>query len=329
MIPAVKARLDARRRASGAVDGSQGISLGLLDDDMPFAIDVSARKQHIYMLGGTGTGKSTLMLNMIAQDMRAGRAVIVIDPHGDLWEKALKLVPAERLKDLVLVHRLDPRGAFAMNILERLGDDVEGEHGRVIGELLDFFKRSLWREVPEAFGPMFADYFRNGLQLLLNAMGYNASILDFPRLFSDDAYRRELLSKCTNSDVSLFWRGIEEAQYEAKLSNHAPYIVCKMSPITGNAHLKRILGANRSSLDFGRVIEAQQICLINLAQPYAKEASRFLGGMITARLVASAKGDAGVRCRRAAQARQRLHGRVRDHQRRARRGSGGGEEVWL
>src|SRR6185503_5481919 len=88
-----------------------------------------------------------------------------------------------------------------------------------------------------------------------------------------------------------FWRGIVDgAQYEAKLSNHAPYIVCKMSPITGNAHLKRILGANRSTLDFGRVIEEQKICLINLAQPYlAEEASRFLGGMITARLVASAK----------------------------------------
>jgi TraM recognition site of TraD and TraG len=203
----------------------------------------------------------------------------------------LKLVPAERLGDLVLVHPTDPRGAFTMNILERLGDDVEGEHGRIIGELLDFLKRSQWREVPEAFGPMFENYFRNGLQLLLNAVGDNASILDFPRIFSDEAYRHELLCKCTNPDVSLFWTGIvEEAQYEAKLSNHAPYIVCKMSPITGNTHLKRILGANRSSLDFGRVIDAQQICLINLAQPYlAKDASRFLGGMITARLVASAK----------------------------------------
>ena len=79
-------------------------------------------------------------------------------------------------------------------------------------------------------------------------------------------------------------------QYEAKLSNHAPYIVSKMSPIMGNAHLKRILGANRSTLDFARVIDKQQICLINLAQPYlAKDASRFLGGLITARLVASAK----------------------------------------
>jgi len=291
LIPAVKARLDARRKASAAVDRSQGINLGLLDDDAAFTIDGSARKQHVYMLGGTGTGKSTLMLNMIVQDMQAGRAVILIDPHGDLWEKTLKLVPSERRNDLVLVHPTDARGAFTMNILERLGDDIEGEHGRIIGELLDFLKRSQWREVPEAFGPMFENYFRNGLQLLLNAEGDNASILDFQRVFSDEAYRKRLLAKCTNADVSLFWRDIaDEAQYEGKLSNHAPYIVCKMSPITGNTHLKRILGANRSTLDFAEVIDKQQICLINLAQPYlAKDASRFLGGMITARLVASAK----------------------------------------
>jgi len=290
-IPAAKARLDARSKASTAADRSRSITLGILDDAAPFAIAAAARKQHIYMLGGTGTGKSTLMLNMIVQDMKAGRAVIVIDPHGDLWEKTLKLVPSKRLKDLVLVHPTDARGPFTMNILERLSEDTEGEHGRVIDELLDFLKRSQWKEVPEAFGPMFTNYFRNGLQLLLNAEGDNASILDFPRIFSDDSYRDALLAKCKNQDVVRFWRDIvAEAQYEAKLSNHAPYIVCKMSPITGNAHLKRILGANRSTLDFAKVIDAQQICLINLAQPYlAKEASRFLGGMITSRLVASAK----------------------------------------
>jgi len=288
-IPAAKARLDARSKVTA--DRSRGITLGTLDDAAAFTIDAAARKQHIYMLGGTGTGKSTLMLNMIVQDMNAGRAVVVIDPHGDLWEKALQRVPNKRLQDLVLVHPTDARGHFTMNILERLSDDVEGEHGRVIDELLDFLKRSQWKEIPEAFGPMFTNYFRNGLNLLLNAEGDDASILDFPRIFSDDSYRNALRAKCKNPDVSAFWRDIvAEAQYEAKLCVHAPYIVCKMSPITGNAHLKRILGANRSTLDFGRVIAAQQICLINLAQPYlAKEASRFLGGMITARLVASAK----------------------------------------
>jgi len=290
-IPATKARLDARRNANAGIQRKDRIRLGTLDDDVPFMIDATARKQHVYMLGGTGTGKSTLMLNMIAQDMQAGRAVILIDPHGDLWEKALRLVPGKRLDDLVLVHPTDPRGTFTMNVLERLSGDVEGEHGRIIGELLDFLKRSQWREVPEAFGPMFENYFRNGLQLLLSAEGDNASILDFQRVFSDDSYRKKLIGKCKNEDVVRFWREIvAEACYEAKLSNHAPYIVCKMAPITGNTHLKRILGANRSTLDFGKIIERQQICLINLAQPYlAKDASRFLGGMITARLVASAK----------------------------------------
>jgi hypothetical protein len=77
---------------------------------------------------------------------------------------------------------------------------------------------------------------------------------------------------------------------DADLKNHAPYVVCKLTPITGNATLKRVLGASRSTLDLRRVIERQQICLINLAQPHiGKEASRFLGGVITANLVAAAK----------------------------------------
>jgi|GEM_PF-917695 len=290
-VPAVKARLDARRNAATSARGAQAITLGRLDDDARFVLDAAARRQHVYMIGGTGTGKSTLMLNMIHQDMKAGRAVIVIDPHGDLWEKALRLVPDKRRGDLVLVHPTDARGAFTMNILERLGDDVQGEHSRITGELLDYFKRSQWKEVPEAFGPMFENFFRNGLQLLLSANGKDASILDFQRVFCDDAYRAALLAKCRDPDVTRFWCGIvAEARYEASLSTHAPYIVSKMSPITGNTHLRRILGSTRSSLDFAKVIEGQQICLINLAQPHlGKESSRFLGGMITARLVATAK----------------------------------------
>jgi hypothetical protein len=290
-IPQAKVRRDARAKAAPVAARGRTMTLGTVDDGASFAIGEAAREQHIYMLGGTGTGKSTLMLNMIVQDMKAGRAVIVIDPHGDLWEKALTLVPNKRLKDLVLVHPTDVRGAFTMNVLERLSDDAEGEHARVIDELLDFFKRSQWREVPDAFGPMFVNYFRNGLHLLLDAEGDDASVTDFPRIFSDDSYRNELLKRCKDPHVTQFWRDIvDEAAYEAKLSNHAPYVVCKLSPIIGNVHLKRILGANRSTLNFARIIEAQQICLINLAQPHlAKEASRFLGGMITARLVASAK----------------------------------------
>ena len=243
------------------------------------------------MLGGTGTGKSTLMLNMIAQDMKAGRAVILIDPHGDLWEKALKLVPNKRQKDLVLVHPTDARGHFTMNILERLGDDVDGEHGRIIDELLDFFKRSMWKEVPEAFGPMFTNYFRNGLQLLLNAEGDNASILDFPRLFSDDAYRAKLLAKCRNPDVP------------PVLARH-----CRWSSVRGEAvqsralhrlqdepdHRQRPSEANprRQPLD-ARFRQghrgAEDLSHQSRSAVSGERGLRFLGGMITARLVASAK----------------------------------------
>jgi hypothetical protein len=302
-IPAAQAQLAARRASKGS--RRDNLALGRLDDGSVLRLDRQALEQHVHMMGGTGTGKSTLMLNMIAEDMRAGRAVLLIDPHGDLWEKALRLVPPARRHDLVLVHPTDPRGAFTMNALERLGDDAEIEHARIVDEFLDLFKRTLWRDVPEAFGPMFENYFRNGLLLLLNAHDNDASVLDFPRVFGDDSFRADLLRKCTNKDVSFFWnRIVSEARGDADLDNHAPYVVCKLTPITGNVTLKRILGANRSTLDLGRVIERQQICLINLAQPHiGKEASRFLGGVITARLVAVAK----AQCRLPPEQRHRMH----------------------
>lgn len=289
-IPAAQARLAARSRA-GKGSRRNSLALGRLDDGSVLRLDQQALEQHLHLIGGTGTGKSTLMLSMIAEAMRAGRAVLVIDAHGDLWEKALRLVPPARRNDLVLLHPADPRGAFTMNALERFGEEIETEHARIVDEFLDLFKRTLWREVPEAFGPMFTNYFRNGLLLLLNVQGDDASILDFPRVFGDDHFRQSLLGKCTNEDVAFFWKKIvAEASRDADLDNHAPYIVCKLTPITGNTTMKRILGANRSTFDLRRIIARQQICLINLALPQiGKEASRFLGGVITARLVAAAK----------------------------------------
>jgi hypothetical protein len=287
LIPIAQARVAAT--LAGRRSRREGFTLGRLWDGCILRLDRQALEQHLHLIGGTG--KSTLMLNMIVEAMRAGRAVLLIDPHGDLWEKARGLVPPARQKDLVLVHPTDPLGAFTMNALERFGDDADIEHARIVDEFLDLFKRTLWRGVPEAFGPMFENYFRNGLLLLLNACDKDASILDLPRVFGDDSFRAELLEKCTNKDVAFFWNNIvADAQRDADLDNHAPYIVCKLTPITGNATLKRILGANRSTLDLRRVIERQQICLINLAQPHiGKEASRFLGGVITANLVAAAK----------------------------------------
>jgi hypothetical protein len=286
-----KTRLDARRRSRRGARKADAVMLGRLDDGTPFCLDQLARQQHVYLIGGTGTGKSTLMLNMIAQDIAAGRGVILVDPHGDLWEKVLRLVPERRRSDLVLVHPTDERGTFTMNVLDRLSNDREAEHGRVIDELLDYFKRSQWKEVPDAFGPMFTNYFRSALLLVLSVEGDDASILALQDVFSDDSYRRKLIEKCPNKQVKAFWKDIvAHAEYEARLSNHAPYIVCKLSPIASNVHLKRILAANRSTLDFRSIIAGQKICLINLAgSELGKEASRFLGGMITARLVASAK----------------------------------------
>ncbi len=302
-VPIARARLVAQKRAA-AMPKHAGVVLGRLQDDRTLRVDWKALEQHLYMVGGTGTGKSTLMLNMIAEAMRGGRSVVVIDPHGDLVEKVLAIVPPARRADVVFLHPTDARGAFTMNALERQGDDIEAEHARIVEELIELFKRTLWPNAPEAFGPMFENYFRNTLLLLLSAQDRRASIVDMPRVIGDSGFRRELLQKCTNKDVAYFWRQTAtQAGGEASLDNVAPYIMAKLAPFLGNAPLKRILGANSSTVDFRAIIARQQICLVNLAQPtLGRGGSRFLGGIITARLIAAAKAQVA----RAPEDRQRV-----------------------
>ncbi len=278
-----KARRFTRRNA---------VELGELLDGSKLWLEDAARAQHVYMCGGTGTGKSTLMLNMILRDIKADRGVVVIDPHGSLYDKVLERIPERRRADLVLANPEDPATYFTMNVLHPMGDgDPDEEQARIVDELWDFFRRTQWKSLPEAFGPMATTYWRNGLLLLLNVKGKAASVIDIQRVFSDSLFRRELLDQCSNDVVREFWRGIAlQVTRDAEIAEIAPYIIAKITPIAGNAHMKRILGATTTSLNFREVIAKRQICLINLAQPtLGREASQFLGGILTSRLVGAAK----------------------------------------
>jgi hypothetical protein len=295
-VAAAQERL-AARRAGRKLTRRNSLRLGRDLEGEPVAISLTALQQHLYLIGGTGTGKSTLILNLIAQAMSARRGVILFDPHGDLWEAAQRLVPRAREKDLVLLHPADPRGTFTMNLLElQEGEDIETEQARVTGQILDVFKRTLWPNVPEAFGPMFENYYRNAMLLLLNAQGKDASIVDFTRIFSDRGFRHTLLQRCTNRDVGIFWREVAEgASGEPSLSNITPYLVAKLAPIMGNSAFKRILGARASTFDFARIINDGRICLVNLAmREIGTEASRFLGAMLMQRLMDAARSQGRI-----------------------------------
>ena len=226
------------------------------------------RARHLYVLGATGTGKSTALLNLIQQDLDAGEGVILIDPHGDLADAARCLIPPHRRDECIWSDLSDPSTAIGLNILEGQGGDPMIERNYVCNELISLFKRVLYRGVPEAFGPMFEVYFRNALMLLMDGGGPDATLMDFERVFHDDKYRDSLLCRCTDRKIVEFWRGIAEkvTWNEISLENVAPYIVCKLAQITGNPLVRRMIEGRRSTLDLRGIMDGGGVAFIKLAK---------------------------------------------------------------
>ena len=259
------------------------------------AISERDRCRHVAIIGATGTGKSTLMLNMLAEDMKAGKGVLLIDPHGDLFQFAKEAVPEERKPDTIIADLSDPSNSFTFNVLGGGGGAPHVERNIIVSSLLRIFKQILWPEVQEAFGPMFELYYRNTMLLLMDSMGERATIDSFERVFQDDEFRRSLVERCTDTHVKRFWQttAAKATRSEMSLTNISPYIICKFAPFTSNAHLKPILASAESSLDIQAVIDEQKICLVNLSKGIVGQGSAALvGALIVLRLIVSAQKQA-------------------------------------
>ena len=265
-----------------------GLRLGQAEDGSAVHLSDAARKQHAFILGQTGTGKSTFIANLIRQDILAGEAVLLIDAHGDLARDVLSLVPPQRKKDVIYVHPTDPAGRFTLNIFESLGDRTEIEHERAANDLINLFKR-IYPEPKEAFGPIFMQYMRNAIFLLLSAEGENANVLQIGRVFAEPRYRRELVERCKREDMKTFWgriaENINDCGENASVNNVAPYITAKLTNLSGSEVLAPIIGATRTSLDFRKIVEQKRICIINLDLPgIGDESAKILGGLLFSRL---------------------------------------------
>ncbi|MDP3956644.1 MAG: type IV secretion system DNA-binding domain-containing protein, partial [bacterium] len=185
----------------------------LLDED---------RRRHLYLVGQTGTGKSTLIYNMAMEDIRKGKGVGVLDPNGDLIQDILASIPQERVDDLILFDPTDIDRPLGMNILEY--DHSKPEYKTfIVNEVQGIFNRLF---PPESMGPMFEQYMRNALLLLMEDSENEPSTLtEVPRIFTDTDYRERRLDRIVNPAVQDFWRNEAiKAGGEASLANMTPYI---------------------------------------------------------------------------------------------------------
>jgi len=271
----------------------EGVLLGRLGDNAGATqvhFSKTDRSRHAYVIGATGTGKSTLLYNMIKQDIENGEGVCLIDPHGDLFEQVLRAVPKERAEDVVIVDPSDFDRSVGINFLETGDVNKNVQQNFVVNEMIKIFDRLY--DLRTTGGPIFEQYMRNCLLLLMDNEYTEATLTDVSRVFEDRDFRRYLKQKCKNETVVSFWeKQAESAGGDASLSNVAPYITSKLNQFVNNALLRPIIGQPKSSINFRKIMDSGKILLVNLSKGMLGELdTQLLGMLIIGKLFSSAMG---------------------------------------
>jgi len=230
------------------------------------------RAQHLYVVGKTGLGKSTLLRNLILQDLYAGRGVGLLDPHGDLAREVLDAIPKERTNEVLYFNPGDLARPVGLNLLPRVPPDAR--HLVVSGVLSAF--RGIWGS---SWGPRLEYILGHALAALLDHGGL--TILALPQLLSNDAFRERVAAKISDPVVRAFWRE-EYAGYERRfrLEAIAP-LQNKVGRLLANAPLRNILGQVRSRFDAGFLMDRGRIMIADLAKGVVGEDhARLLGALL-------------------------------------------------
>lgn len=243
----------------------------------PVRITDEDRRRHAYVVGQTGTGKSVLLVNMSMEDINQGKGVAIIDPHGDLIDSVLGLIPENRKKDVVIFDPGDIARPLGLNMLEYNANRPE-EKTFIVNEMQSIFNKLF---VAETMGPMFEQYMRNALLLLMEDFTNPSTLIEVPRVFTDSEFRKEKLSKATNPSVVDFWeKEAIKAGGEAALANITPYITSKFNNFIANDYVRPIIGQIRSAFNFRGVMDEGKILLVNLSKGRIGDINAGLLGMI-------------------------------------------------
>lgn len=232
------------------------------------------RRRHFYIIGQTGTGKTTLLREMIRQDIEKGEGVGVIDPHGDLIEDTLANIPSGRINDVVLFEPFDRERPCGLNMLEW---NTPEQRDFAISEMITIFGQLFSAEV---LGPMFEYYMRNAMAVIAADKDNPGTLVELPRMFTDNEFVESRLKRVADPVIRNFWlKEWRQTVGEAR-SNMLGYVVSKIGRFVIDETMRNIIGQQYSGFDLEDVMDNKKIFLANLSKGLTGEINSSLLGLV-------------------------------------------------
>lgn len=283
----------AKRAPAPAEVPREGIILGknvYRGEETLIRLKEGDRRRHLYSIGMTGTGKSTFFESMILQDIKEGRGIAVFDPHGELVSGLLEKIPKERAEDVIYFDPSDTARPMGVNLLEW---KTKEQKDFLVQEAVQIFYKLFDPNGQGFIGPQFEHWMRNAALTLMDYPG-GGTLLEIPKLFTDDGFREERISHVTDPVVKSFWTQQLAKTADFHKSEMYNYFISKFGRFMTNITMRNIIGQPKSAFDLRDVMDSGKILLINLAKGEIGEINCNLLGMIfVARLFTSAlsRGD--------------------------------------
>lgn len=234
------------------------------------------RRRHLYSIGMTGTGKTTFFESMILQDIKEGRGVAVFDPHGELVSELLAKIPKERAEDVIYFDPSDTARPMGLNLLEWKTKD---EKDFLVQEAVQIFYKLFDPNGQGFIGPQFEHWMRNAALTLMDYPG-GGTLLEIPKLFTDDGFREDRIAHVSDPVVKAFWTQQLAKTADFHKSEMYNYFISKFGRFMTNMTMRNIIGQTKSAFDFREVMDGGKILLINLAKGEIGEINSNLLGMI-------------------------------------------------
>lgn len=250
----------------------------------PVYISEDDRRRHMYIIGKTGTGKTEMLKDLIMQDIRDGKGICYMDPHGDAVKDILEMIPPERAEDVVYFNPADTNRPMGLNLLEAKTEDQKHFAATAIinmmYKLFDPYKTGI-------VGPRFEHAVRNAMLTVMCDEG--ATFIEVVRVLTDAKYVQELLPKVKDPIIRRYWTDQIAQTADFHKSEVLDYIVSKFGRFVTNKMVRNIIGQSKSAFSFREIMDEQKILLINLAKgEIGEENSNFLGLILVPRLLMAA-----------------------------------------